>query len=77
MLDTGLIAQILLMDLPSSIRGFTVSNSDDTYTIVLNAHHTLEMHQETVCHEMAHIRCNDFRRNVEVNALEWIRHEGA
>lgn len=49
----------LLVDLPTSIRGFVYHDDDGEPVIVLNARLTHEQNRETYCHEQEHIRRGD------------------
>ena len=64
---------VVLMDLPHSIRGFVTRNEDDTYTIVLNARMCYEMQFDTYVHELSHICEQDFQMN-DVQIAETIAH---
>lgn len=68
------IANIVIINLPPKIKGFTVHNDDDTYTVCLNARYTMEAQRETMLHELKHIRGGDFDRLSDVNTLEVLRH---
>lgn len=64
-----------LIDLPYNIRGYTILNSDGSYTIIINAHLSAEMQFKVYKHELEHINNNDFVITTEiVDALEYERH---
>lgn len=67
--------RIYLMDLPHAVRGYTVKNEDDSYSIFLNARLSAQMQKETYDHEMRHIDHQDYG-DVNVSYLEKIRHQG-
>ena len=57
----------VLADLPSTVPAYVVSNSDCSYTIVLNARHTHEHHLISYYHEMNHIENGDYeKRNADI-----------
>lgn len=55
---------VILCNLPHSIKGFTRNNPDSSYTIVLNSRFNQETRLRTYFHEIKHIESNDFD-NVE------------
>lgn len=57
-------------DLPVSIAGYTISNADSSYTIVLNARLTFERRMQAYQHEMRHILTGDYDRKVDADVLE-------
>lgn len=63
-----------MKNMPPSIAGFTVSNPDDTYTIVLNARMTNERLMEAYRHEIEHIENNDFEK-YDVQEIEQNAHK--
>jgi hypothetical protein len=68
------IIQVFLVDLPGTVRAFTVHNSDDSYTIFINAGLSHEMQCAAYDHEMQHINNHDFDYCYDVNELENERH---
>ena len=63
-----------LVNLPTSVKGFSKSNSDMTYTIVLNARLTRKQQEETYHHELEHIRKDDFHSYDNADNIECERH---
>lgn len=61
-------------DLPVSIAGYTISNADSSYTIVLNARLTFERRMQAYQHEIEHILSGDYDRKVDVDILELNSH---
>ncbi len=61
-------------DLPVSIAGYTISNADSSYTIVLNARLTFERRMQAYQHEMRHILTGDYDRKVDADVLELHSH---
>ena len=57
-------------DLPETIRGLTVANTDGTYTVVLNARHSRETLEKTLLHEVEHIKNGDVESVEDVNKIE-------
>lgn len=49
-------------DLPTTIAAYVVSNSDLSYTIILNARLTFERRMEAYKHELRHIENGDYER---------------
>lgn len=61
---------ILYTDMPPTIKAYTVSNPDCTYTIVLNSRLSREQHLISYYHEMAHIKNGDYERKCSVDLIE-------
>lgn len=51
-----------LVDLPTQVRGQTVKNEDDSYSVFLNARLTGEQIMATYAHEIEHIKNGDFEK---------------
>lgn len=66
--------QVYLIKLPAAIKGVTVRNSDDSYTILINLNMPHEAQCEAYDHEMTHINSHDYDHMYDVNELEHIRH---
>lgn len=70
--------QVLLVDLPCTVRGLTVYYYDEDgmvyYTILINSKMSDQMHCATYDHEIAHINNHDFYRMMPVEDLEALRH---
>ena len=64
----------ILADMPVSIKGYTIKNTDCTFTIVLNARHTREQNLLSYAHELEHILDGDFEKGCNVGILEFIAH---
>lgn len=60
----------LAEDLPVSVQGLTVRDSNGDYNVYLNAKLSREEQQRVYCHELEHIRGGDFDRLDPVSALE-------
>lgn len=67
------IIQVFIIDMPTFVDGITVKNSDDSYTILINAGLSAEGQCEAYDHEMAHINNHDYDHIYDVNQLEMIR----
>jgi hypothetical protein len=63
----------IVEDMPTTIKGFTRSNPDGSYTIVLNARFDYATLQKTCMHEMSHILCEDFS-HYSADTVELLRH---
>ena len=61
-------------DLPVAITGYTISNADNSYTVVLNARLTFERRMQAYQHEMEHILTGDYDRKVDADILELHSH---
>lgn len=68
------IIQVFLIDLPAAIKGLTVKNSDDSYTILINVNLSHEAQCAAYDHEIEHINNHDFDYVYDINELESIRH---
>lgn len=66
---------IHLVDLPCSVGGYTRLNEDGTYTILLNARHSIEEQRKSYIHELSHIEGNDFDLEMQADLLEKMRHK--
>lgn len=66
--------QVHLLDMPVSIRGFTICNSDDSFTIFINARLSSEMQIQAYDHEISHINNKDYNHFYDINILETLRH---
>lgn len=67
-------ANVIYADLPASIKAYTVSCPDDTYTIVLNSRHSHEQLLISYSHELKHIENGDFDKD-NANAIEKEAHK--
>ena len=65
---------VFLVDMPTGIRALTVKNSDDSYTILINAGLSAEAQCAAYDHEMEHINNHDFDHMYDADLLEHIRH---
>ena len=63
---------IRLIDLPETVRGFTVKDENDDYNIFINAKLSADMRGEAFRHEIDHIRRGHFydARSVAEKELE-------
>lgn len=51
--------EVILQDLPTSVRGFVFLGDDGEPVIVVNARLTREVNRKTYDHEQKHIRMNE------------------
>lgn len=65
---------VIYADMPTTIKAYTVINSDNTYTIVLNSRLSREQHLLSYYHEMKHIENNDYDKKCDVNIIEFQAH---
>lgn len=56
--------------MPTTIKAYTVINSDNTYTIALNSRLNREQHLLLYHHKLQHIENGDYKRNCDVNIIE-------
>lgn len=66
-----------LMDLPCTVRGYTLRNSDGSFSVVINARMSAEMQLRTYMHEVSHIEGDDFcicDEEMDVDLIEYKRH---
>ena len=66
---------ILLANMPTTIKAYTVLNADDTYTIVINARLSSEQQRLSCYHEMQHINNNDYDKKIDIGLLEIYAHQ--
>ena len=66
---------VVLLNLPTDMRGFLVANADCSNTVVLNARYSWEKNRLMYLHELRHIRCNDFYADDDANDIEAKRHD--
>ena len=57
---------IRYIDLPCSVKGFTVKDEFNFYNIYTNARLSAKEQNEAINHELRHIKNNDFERENEV-----------
>ena len=66
--------QIILRDMPTTVKAVTVKNEDDTYTILVNSKLNYEQQQESFIHEIMHIINCDFEKDEDISILEHNAH---
>lgn len=66
---------VIYVDMPPSIKAYTVNNPDCTYTIVLNSRLSREQHLTSYYHEMTHIHNGDYEKKCGVNFIEINAHK--
>ena len=70
---TILDVNVNLANLPTSISAYVVSNSDGSYTIMLNARLTWERRRQAYLHELEHINNGDYERK-SADMIEMFAH---
>lgn len=55
---------IVLLDLPCTIKGLTAKDENDFYTIYINARFSDKQQMEAFLHEIEHIKNNDFCNDI-------------
>ena len=68
-------ANTVLINMPHSIKAYTVANNDMTYTIVINARLNHESMLAAYKHEIDHILNNDFDKKCSANLIEFYAHK--
>ena len=68
------MTHVELVDLPTTIRGFTKKTEDD-YTIVINARMSQETRVKTYRHELEHIARGDLDGSGDIDQIERILHD--
>ena len=68
------IIQVFIVDMPTAIRGLTVRNEDDSYTILINAGLSHEEQCKVYDHEIGHINNHDYDQMYDASKIEWMRH---
>ncbi len=66
---------VVLANMPGSIKGYTIANSDLSYTIVINSRLSFEQQQQTAKHEKDHIEKGDYDEKTSADRLEYYAHE--
>ena len=61
---------VLYADMPTAIRSYVVSNTDMTYTVVLNSRLSHEQNLISYTHELKHINDGDYDKKCSVNMIE-------
>ena len=59
--------RVVLIDKPTSVHGFVISDGFDFYTVVLNPRLSHEMQHTTYFHELSHIKYGDLSRMQDIN----------
>lgn len=63
----------VMADMPAAIKAYTVLNSDDSYTIILNSRLNYEQHLKSYAHELFHIENGDYEKT-NVDLIEFRAH---
>lgn len=76
MIKIGLDTKVLLVNLPATIKGYTVPSRDGQfYTIVINARHDRKTQESTYDHECRHILNGDFEKKLQADIIEFYAHK--
>lgn len=65
---------VVLLDLPCSVRGFTKKCPDGNYVIVLNSRMSREQNQKTYQHELTHIKEGHLEKELNIQETEYTTH---
>lgn len=63
-----------LIDLPTTIRAYTVQDTEGNYNIYVNARLSHEARLEAYKHEIKHIKNDDFSRQKSADLIEIYAH---
>ena len=66
--------QVVMYDLPTSIKALTTNNSDGGYTIFINARLNSEQQHISFEHELEHINNRDFDKMINIDEIEYSAH---
>lgn len=66
---------VVLTDMPCTIKEYVVSNKDLTYTVVLNAKHSYETRLKAYAHALSHIDNGDFEKSCSADVIEVYAHK--
>ena len=69
------VVNVVLANMPTSIKEYVVSNPDSSYTIVLNARLTYETRFQAYVHAMKHIHNGDFEKDCSADLIEIYAHQ--
>jgi len=65
---------VFLVDLPPSVKGYTVANADGSFSIFINARCASNIQEQTYRHEREHVENGDFDRDLPVDIIELKAH---
>lgn len=64
--------RIRYVDLPCTVNGLTIEDSDGFYNIYINSKLSVDRQNEAIKHELAHIKRNDFNNEKSLQDAEAI-----
>ena len=59
-----------LVDMPATVKGFTVLDNNGDYNVYINPQYPVEMQRETALHELGHITANHFYSDLGIRDKE-------
>ena len=59
-----------VVDMPTEIKGITILDDEGNYNVYINDRLSHDMRHEVYEHEIAHIKRNDFHRDVDIRVKE-------
>lgn len=65
----------ILQELPYTIKSYVVSNSDLSYTVVLNSRLSHEQNFISYQHELEHIHNGDYEKKCSIDLIELHAHQ--
>lgn len=60
----------IFIDMPNTVKGYTISDTEGYFTIVLNKNLNFEQNVMSYLHELKHIKNGDFERICSANLIE-------
>lgn len=60
----------IFIDMPNTVKGYTISDKDGFFTIVLNKNLNFEQNVNSYLHELEHIHNGDFERICSADLIE-------
>lgn len=67
--------QVVLWQLPNTIKEFVTVNPDATYTVVINENLSYDMRIDSYLHALKHIENNDFDNILSADEIEQLTHD--
>lgn len=73
----NITTNVIYMDMPTTIKAYTVNNKDNSFTIILNSRLNREQHLKSYHHELTHIERGDYDSQfmdadiIEINAHKY------
>ena len=62
--------KIRFLDMPHTVKGFTIKDDNEFYNIYINSHLCHEAQHKAIKHELAHIQRQDFESYESIKRIE-------